>query len=206
MNYVNATQLAKELNLSKGRISQYVGEGKLDGCFEGEGRNRRFDLGKVAKALAVKLDSGQMMGNGADTRRAIQELPEARQAAARSSPAGATALPPGDNDRYTMARTLKAEEEARRLRKQNAVEEKQFVLRAEATLQAKRLVSKEIAGFESVLRDGARRIADDLGVDFKTARTILVQEFRAHRARRTEALADDAAAAKMTDSEKDADF
>ena len=35
---MNSTQLAQELGISKGRVSQYVAQGKLDGCFSGEGK------------------------------------------------------------------------------------------------------------------------------------------------------------------------
>ena len=57
---MNATQLATELGITKGRVSQYVSEGKLDGCFTGDGRARRFDVGKVRAALDQRLDPGQM--------------------------------------------------------------------------------------------------------------------------------------------------
>ena len=37
---VNATTLAQRLGVSKARISQYVAQGTLAGCFTGEGRAR----------------------------------------------------------------------------------------------------------------------------------------------------------------------
>lgn len=207
MAHLTATQLADELNLSKGRISQYVSEGKLDGCFEGTGRQRRFDLKKVAKALGKRLDPGQLMGNGAGTQEVLEKHEPGQEATPRPrSGAGAQQLPEHDDDRYKMARTLKAEEEARRLRKQNAVEDGAYVLASEAALQSKRLIGQEIAEFESVMRDGARRIADELGVDFKEARTILVKTWRAHRARRAEKLQGEAAAARLTDDETASDI
>lgn len=199
MAHLTATQLAAELNVSKGRISQYVSEGKLDGCFEGDGRQRRFDLKKVAAALGRRLDQGQLMGNGAETRGALEGI-------GGDGGAGARKLSDGDDDRYKLARTLKAEEEARRIRKQNAVDERSYVLKSEAALQTRRLVGQEVAEFESVMRDGARRIADELKVDFKTARTILVQTWRSHRARRAEKLDEAAGQARMNDAEKAADI
>ena len=74
MTLLNSGDLAKALNVSKGRVSQYVSEGKLAGCFTGDGRARRFDLGKAATALGRQLDPGQMMGNGAGTRAAIRTV------------------------------------------------------------------------------------------------------------------------------------
>ena len=70
MELLTATQLAKKLDVTRGRISQYVSAGKLDGCFSGSGRQRRFDLDKVKAALQHRLDPGQMMGNGAVTKKA----------------------------------------------------------------------------------------------------------------------------------------
>ena len=52
---LNTTELAARLAVSKARVSQYVSEGKLDGCYVGEGRARRFDLDKVATALGRRL-------------------------------------------------------------------------------------------------------------------------------------------------------
>ena len=147
MAHLTATALAEQLNVSKGRVSQYVSEGKLDGCFEGAGRQRRFDLGKVAKALGKRLDQGQLMGNGSATQKALDEIDEGnsarpvlRSGAGAGAGAGAEMLPEGDDGRYKMARTLKAEEEARRIRRQNAVDDGTYVLASEVALQTRRLV------------------------------------------------------------------
>ncbi len=206
---LTTTELARELNLSKGRISQYVSSGVLDGCFEGSGRQRRFDLHKVARALGRKLDPGQMMGNGASTQEVLQGLDRAGTAApkARGHAGGATELGEDDDDRYQLARTLKAEEEARRLRRQNAEAEGNFVLASEVRLQVQKQIGQEIAEFESVMREAARRLADECpGVDFKQARAVLVDCWRAHRARRSAAVRQTADAGKLTETEKNEDI
>lgn len=206
---ITASQLAQELGVSGARVSQYVSEGKLDGCFVGQGRQRRFDLAKCADALGKRLDPGQMMGNGAHTRAALREIAadDPRPAKTRrSTGAGAEELTPNDPDRYELARTQKAEEEARKLRRQNAEAEGLYVLASEAAQQASRLIAQEVSEFETVLRDGSRKIADKLGVDFKTARQLLVETWREHRAKRSEALAQQASAARLTDEERDQDI
>lgn len=206
---VTATQLAKELNLSKGRISQYVREKKLEGCYYGDGRGRRFDLAKVKSVLGRTLDPGQMMGNGASTQAALKGLDAAQEqppAATPLPPAGATRLEEGDKDEYQMARTQKAIEETRRLRRQNAEAEGTFVLASEVQIQVNKMISQEIAEFESVLRDAARSIADEHGVDFKTVRATLVGRWREHRERRAKVLADAAAKAGTSEAEKEADI
>jgi hypothetical protein len=205
MPSVTATKLAGELGLSKGRISQMVSSGQLEGCFTGEGRARRFDLGKVAAVLGQRLDPGQSMGNGAATKAALDLLKQDGEGTPTPTN-GATRLAPGDGDGYHLARTQKAFEETRKLRRQNAEAEGLYVLAAEAQLEVKRLLSQEVAEFEQVLRDGARAIADELNVDFKTARKILVDKFRAHRDRRARALASEASEAELSETEQAEDI
>jgi transcriptional regulator with XRE-family HTH domain len=210
---LTASELAATLGVSKGRVSQYVSERKLDGCFDGEGRGRRFDLAKCAAALGRTLDPGQMMGNGASTRKALRGLafdggeaiaPPVPESSGRSKTDGE--LPSGDAARYEMARTQKAEEEVRRLRRDNELNEGTLVKASEVERQLARIVAQELAEFETVLRDGARKVADRMGVDFKAVRQALVETWRAHREGRVAALSAEAEAAAMTDAEIAADI
>jgi transcriptional regulator with XRE-family HTH domain len=194
---LTASELAATLGVSKGRVSQYVSERKLDGCFDGEGRGRRFDLAKCAAALGRTLDPGQMMGNGASTRKALRGLafeggeaiaPPVPESPGRSKMDGE--LPSGDAARYELARTQKAEEEVRRLRRDNELNEGTLVKASEVERQVARIVAQEIAEVETVLRDGARKVADRMG-----------ETWRAHREGRVAALSAEAEAAAMTDAE-----
>lgn len=205
---LSATDLAGELGVSKARVSQYVSEGKLDGCFSGEGRDRRFDLGKVAARLNRTLHPGQLLGNGAGTKQALRQISAAtdEDAPPRRPARDGGVLPDADPDRYELARIQKVEEEARRLRRMNAEAEGAYVLAAQAQLETTRLVAQEIAEFETVLREGARKIADELHVDFKAARQILMRSWREHRSARTAALQGQAAEATMSDAEKAEDI
>lgn len=224
MRSLSSSELADTLKVSRGRVSQYVSEGKLEGCYQGEGRARRFDLEKVAAALGRVLDPGQMMGNGAATRQVLRSLaplpglgpqvgrgaepdPEADDdlpdavAPRAALPRSDSELPPRDPDRYELARTQKAEEEARRLRRMNAEAEGTMVLASEAAQQATRLIAREVQAVEAVLQTGARAIADRLGVDYREARTILVAVWREHRAKRSADLSAEAGAAQLSAAE-----
>jgi hypothetical protein len=205
---LNATQLAGSLGVSKARVSQYVSEGKLDGCYEGEGRSRRFDLSKVQAALQGRLDPGQMMGNGAATKRALSDLADPSDVPSdlrpRATPKTDGALSPRDPDRYELARIQNAEEDARRKRRDNERDEGRWVLAEEVERSTAKLLSREIGQFETVIRDGARAIADRMGVDFREARQILMQVWRAHRGDRAEVLAGESAEAPMTAAEQEA--
>jgi hypothetical protein len=206
---LSASELADTLGVSRGRVSQYVSERKLDGCFEGDGRARRFDLAKCVAALGRKLDPGQMLGNGAATRRMLTALPaEDGDPRPDMRPSGKYdgELPASDAARYEMARTQKAEEEVRRLRRDNELSEGTLVKASEVDRQVARMMSQEIAEFETVLRDGARKVADRMGVDFKAVRQLLVETWRSHRDGRVAALSAEADAAALTDSEMAADI
>ena len=192
---LTATALANELGLSRGRISQMVTAGQLDGCFEGDGRSRRFDLTRAQTKLKGTLDQGQMLGNGAKTKeRLFQEKPKPA--------ADDAAAPPVELSEYEKARTLKAVEEARKLQRNNAVEEGRYLLADEVMRQVQGQIQQEIAEFESALRDGARIIADELDVDFKTVRKLLVDHWRTHRAKRVKVLKAQSESAEKTPAEE----
>ncbi|EEX09615.1 hypothetical protein SL1157_1659 [Ruegeria lacuscaerulensis ITI-1157] len=205
MTGLNATQLAAKLNLSKGRISQLVSDGTFDNCYEGVGRARRFDVKKCIAAYKG-LDPGQRLGNGAKTEQAIARQGLDANDDLLPKGGGAQSLKSEDDSGYQMARTQKAIEEARRLRRQNAEAEGTYVLASEAALQVKKLLGQEIAEFEGVLRDGARQIADELGVDFKQVRALLLAKWRDHRSRRSQKLSESAATAELSEAEREADI
>lgn len=199
---LNTTQLAERLSVSKARISQYVSEGKLEGCFSGDGRARRFDLAKVAEALGRKLDLGQMTGNGLATRRAIRALDEDGQALQSVPPRDGGELSPRDPDRLELATIQIKEEEARRRRRDNERDEGRWVLAEEVQRHTARAVAKEIAQFETVIRDAARAVADQFGVDFREVRKVMMDQWRDHRGSRRDQLRQEADQASLSDAEK----
>lgn len=198
---VNATTLAQRLGVSKARISQYVAQGTLEGCFTGEGRARRFDLDLVQKALHQRLDPGQMLGNGAGTRAALRELDIPTQ---RTAPRSDSLLEPRDPDRYELARILNAEEDARRKRRDNERDEGRWVLADEVERTSGQAIAREIGLFEAVLKDAARAVADRLGVDYREVRQILMAEWRTYRTARAAQIRGVAEATHMSDAEREA--
>ena len=223
MGQLSASELATALNVSRPRVSQYVSEGKLEGCYSGSGRARKFNLAACAHALGRTLDKGQMMGNGASTRKALAEAqanatprgeaqPETASRTVTASDDGVadmrrsdSVLEPKDPDRYELARTQKAEEEARRLRRMNAEAEGSYALVSDVTRQVAQQMAQEIGEFEAVLRDGSRQVADVLGVDFKVVRQILIDRWRDHRSTRSAQLTAQADKVALSDDERKKD-
>lgn len=215
---LSSSELARKLGLSKGRVSQLVAGGQLAGCYSGDGRARRFDLDKASAALNRKLDPGQMMGNGAGTRRVLRSLQQqdgakeiaadpgdpiaAAAAPAEAGPVEGGALGLRDLARYELARMAKAEEDLRTARLKNGREEGQYVLAAEVERQVSQALAKEIGAVEAYQREVARVLADKMGVDFKLVRAILIEEWRAHRNGRVVVLQADAEVAELTEAER----
>lgn len=201
MEGLTATQLAEKLLLSKGRISQMAGEGRLDGCFTGDGRLRRYNLSAVAERLRVKLDPGQSLGNGASTRAVVADILSSEVGASQKPPRSDGVLPSGDDDSYQLVRKAKLEEELKRLRRQNALEAGTLVLASEVERQVSRVMRQELAEIEEMLRTAARAVADQLAVDARQVRKILVDTWRVQRAGRSAALMEAADLAVMNEAE-----
>lgn len=192
---ITASELARQLGVSRGRVSQLVSEGKLDGCYSGEGHGRRFDLEAAAAALNRRLDQGQQLGNGSASR-------AARRAIARpADPRPDTELPLGDQHDYQLHRAAKVREEARRLRRQNMLEEGTAVLASDAARHAASALQAEIAATDAWLNDVAREISDEKGTDYLETRAILRASWRRHREHREAALRVIAETATETEAE-----
>lgn len=203
---VNQARLAELLQLTPARISQLTSAGRLAGCFEGEGRARRYDPEKVAARLQGVLDPGQKLGNGAQTMRAAQAILSDAPPPAAKAPKTDGASAPGDSDSYQLLREQKLAEETKKLRRQNDLDAGTLVLASEVERQVAKVLRQEIAEVEEMLRRGARAVADRLGVDFRTVRQILNETWRAQRQTRSDVLAGQADTAQMTEAEQEADI
>ena len=199
MTGLTAAQLADQLSVSRARVSQWVSEGKLDGCYIGDGRARRFDPDSVATRLNRTLSPGQMLGNGAKTKTALRQMDATPAAPPSREPSNV--LDANDLDRYELAKIQSAEEDARRKRRDNQRDEGQWVLAAEVQRQTARAIAQEVARFELVIRDGSRAVADKFGMDYRAVRAAMMEIWRTHRASRVAALTDQAESARLTETE-----
>ena len=67
---VSKGQFAALRNVSPGRVSQWISEGKIKpDALVGEGRNAKINVAVATRQLRVALDVGQLTGNGVRTRR-----------------------------------------------------------------------------------------------------------------------------------------
>lgn len=147
-----------------------------------------------------------MLGNGAETRRALKDVatepalpltPPAPRKAAAPLPADVIEEP----SRYDLARIQIAEEDARRKRRDNERDEGRWVLAEEVARESAKQLGQELAKFEIALRDGARDVADQFGIDFREVRQVLMRQWRAHRGARAHALVQDAEACQTSEAD-----
>lgn len=212
MTLLTTSELAAALGVTPGRISQYVSEGKLSGCFIGEARRRRFDLDKCASALGRKLDGARSLAVGSSARRVADDLQAASlpldRAATPASREDPIAPAPGGDDlrRYEVARAQLAEEKARAARRDNAVEDGIYVLASAVERASSRLLQAELAQFETVLREASRSIADVFGIDYRSVHKVARDTWRTHRGERTSALLAAADAVELSEVEREADI
>lgn len=70
-------EFAAHMGVTPGRVSQWIGEGKISGkALVGEGRSARVDAELAAAQVSARRDPGQAMGNGLGTRLASAAEPD----------------------------------------------------------------------------------------------------------------------------------
>ena len=65
---------------------------------------------------------------------------------------------------------------------------------------------QEIMEVETYIRDTARLVADQMGVDFKLVRQVMLDAWRKHRGARAEQLTEQAEKAEMSPTEREANI
>jgi hypothetical protein len=98
---VTKSEFAAAINVSVGRVSQYITEGKLSGdALVGDSRRaQRIRVDVAVAQLRVTLDQSQMLGNGKKTRLEIETAPQVS-----ISPATVAALEAAVTARFDRAR------------------------------------------------------------------------------------------------------
>lgn len=79
------------------------------------------------------------------------------------------------------------------------------MLAEEVERRTGRIMAQEVAQFETMLRDAARSVADAFGLDARSVRKVLMDQWRAYRALRADEAGKLADLATMSDEEHEAD-
>ncbi|TGQ01410.1 MULTISPECIES: hypothetical protein [unclassified Mesorhizobium] len=78
MTTMSKAAFARHINVTRGRISQYLAEGTIGrDALQGEGRNAKVIVAKAIEQIRQRRDIGQALGNGLSTRLDLVEQEEA---------------------------------------------------------------------------------------------------------------------------------
>ncbi len=198
-------EFAQLIRVTPGRVSQYISEGKLSGeALDGEGRRAKIRVQPALAQLRMKLDIGQMMGNGLGTR--LQQPP-----AAPPHPAGSelpfqpgppqrspAAWPPPEDTGPTVEDQLKQEKLLQaRITSRKATEEEEkrkgrFTETAAVKAEMNQMAGKLLDIFEGSLPDFANAVAGKFKVPSRDVLHLLRGEFREIRAKAAKAARNEA--------------
>lgn len=181
---------AKLLNVSAGRVSQYISEGKLTGeALIGEGRNALINVAVATDQLRQRIDVGQRFGNGLETRLDF----DAPDAAPAPHSTRLSAAAPQERRRDPTDDALR-EEKLRelRLRNQDTLEarlaKRGYYVRSDEVRPAMAaLASGMLTVFEGGLGDLATAISAKFELPQRDVLHLLRQEFQTLRAKASDA-------------------
>lgn len=184
---VTKGEFARLINVSPGRVSQLITEGKLAGpALVGEGRSARISVAHARAQLRDKLDISQRLGNGLNTR--LDGPPAAYQAGAPLPPDGATSL----EEQIKQEKLAAMRRQARRDEEEDRANAGRYTRTEDVETGTRRLVGALLDSMEGGLTTMAQAIAGKFELPQRDVLHLMRQEFRGVRedlARRTRAAA-----------------
>lgn len=199
LNTVTKGEFARLVNLSPGRVSQMISEGKLTDCLVGEGRDARIDAAKAIEKLKLRRDPGQALGNGA---KATLVAPTVAPSAAAAAP-----LPASESDDISLklqrAKLEEAEFRNRKLREEERARAGTYVLAEDVKAETAKLATRLLQLFEGGLNDVATEIAAQFSLPQRDVLHLLKKRFRDVRTNVSAELAAEAAEMPATIEQPD---
>ncbi len=143
-------EFAAMIKVSPGRVSQYIAEGKLgEKELEGQGRSAKVRVPEALAALKLRLDAGQMLGNGLGTK--LNAVPA-------EQPKGQTVEDALDLQ-LKQARLEQVQSINARQKEEAKARAGVYVLAGDAKAQMAQIVGQMMQAFEGGLTDIATAIA-----------------------------------------------
>lgn len=201
MQTVTKGEFARLINVTPGRVSQYIAEGKIGGdALAGEGRSARIVVDVARAQLRRTLDVSQMIGNGVTTRLSAGEAAPATAAVTE---------PPATLPRADLVADQIRIEQLRAIRAKNRREEEEARARegiysrtADVRAGYRRITARVLSLFEGGLATMASEIASRFEAPQRDVLHLMRTEMRKIRAAAaTEA---QGAAARLAGTEDDA--
>jgi hypothetical protein len=194
---VSKSQYAALKNVSPGRVSQWISEGKIEpDALIGEGRSAKINVAVADRQLKQKLDLSQRLGNGLATR--LGETPP--PAAAAPQPAAESPAPPpapsvidAIEEAFKREKLEGLQRENRKRAEEEAARAGRYVDAQAASAQMAKIATKTITIFEGALPEIAGVVAAKFSLSQRDVLHLLRSEFRSVRQRAAGGLRDAAA-------------
>lgn len=178
---VTKGEFARICNVSPGRVTQWISEGKISGAaLVGEGRSAKIVVALAQRQIGARTDSGQAFGNGLKTN---LRAPERREAPAATSP-DVEVLDPATSsleklDTRIKQERLEALERAnRKAAEDEAAAQGRYVSAAATKRQMTMVVAQTMRIFEGAIPEIASAIAAELKIEERDVIPVLNREFR----------------------------
>jgi hypothetical protein len=184
---VSKGRFAELRNVSPGRVSQWISEGKIKpNALVGEGRNAKINVAIAVQQLRDALDVGQRTGNGLDTNLDLPPavVPATAPAAAPRETPPAPPAPATDPiaDAIRQEKLDQIRRANRRAAEEEAARSGRFTDAAEASRQMGALATKMMAVMEGSLAELASAVSARFEIPQRDVLHLLRSEFRKVRA------------------------
>ena len=197
---VSKSQYAVLKNVTPGRVSQWISEGKIESdALVGEGRGAKIDVVKADAHLRRKLDSKQIAGNGISTRLYTSTPPQQAPAPAAEMPAP-TVQPGLDpiEEQIKRERLESLQRDNRKKAEDEAARTGRYVSSQASAAQMGRLAASMLEIFEGSLADLAAALSGRFQIPQRDVLHLLRSEFRGIRSRAAVGMKEAALAAPAT--------
>lgn len=196
MALLSKSDFAAVINVSPGRVSQFIKAGQISSAaIVGSGQRAKIDVDRAKADLRLTLDISQRLGNGLDTRlddpdppdldlaNRVRPAPSLRLDLSSVPPSGVSAPSPSPaTPSVDMELKQQKLEQARRLNRIAAIEEAKsagsLVESDESRAAMIRVASGMLVVFEGGLTDFATSIASEFKVPQRDVLHLLRRDFR----------------------------
>ncbi|MBS0363687.1 MAG: hypothetical protein JSR98_20115 [Proteobacteria bacterium] len=174
---VTKGEFARRINVSAGRVSQMISEGKIGAdAIEGEGRGARIRLELACQQIGQRTDMGQRLGNGAATQ-LFAEMP---------APRPPTPADPYQSE-YQRQRLQSLVYDNERKAEERLAERGRYVRTDHAKAAMVRVAGAMMTVIEGGIADIAQAMAAKHGLAARDVQHTLAAEFRVVREKAAEA-------------------
>lgn len=191
---VSKSRFAEICNVVPGRVTQWIGEGKIGkDALVGEGRSAKIIVAVAQKQLRSRIDSGQAFGNGLNTKLSRAEPPRSPRP---SEPADDPDADESQNplDQQIKRERLEALQRANRIAAtEEAAKQGFYTAAVDAKRQMTAVAAQVLRTFEGAIPEMADKLAAQFKLEERDVNLFLVQFFRGVRdeaAKRAQAAAE----------------